>query len=143
MKVAFYKGTQKGFQGLVNRLVRWWTHGSYSHCELVFEYGQCASSSLMDNGVRIANLNVCTPNWDCIEVEGDIPAAWDWFEQHKGQPYDLLGDFGFIWRPLAGSRRKWFCSEAVAAALGFPQPWRFDPNTLYAILTRKRSSNGR
>ena len=37
-------------------------------------------------------------------------------------------------RGQIGDQRKWFCSEAVAAMLGFPEPWRFDPMTLWAAV---------
>ena len=47
-----------------------------------------------------------------------------------------LGLLGFVWRRQAGEQRKWFCSEAVAAMLGYDDPWRFDPMTLYVTLTR-------
>lgn len=35
---------------------------------------------------------------------------------------------------LADSERGWFCSEALAAALGWAEPWRFGPNGLSALL---------
>ena len=60
MQVAFYKGTRSGLSGLFNRLVRWWTRGPYSHCEVVFTDEPskdggvlCGSSSKLDGGVRL------------------------------------------------------------------------------------------
>lgn len=136
MQVAFYKGTQSGLQGLVNRVVRWWTGGPFSHCELVFSDAICASSSLMDKGVRFKQIDVSTDDWQLIDVGGDESAARAWFEANVGKPYDLSGDFGFVWRPLRSSRSRFFCSEAVAYSLGFPEAYRFDPNTLSCILGR-------
>lgn len=37
MKLASYKGTQHGVQGIINRLIRWRFDGIYSHTEIVFE----------------------------------------------------------------------------------------------------------
>jgi hypothetical protein len=51
-----------------------------------------------------------------------------------GDRYDVLGLLGFVWRRQTGTQSKWFCSEAVAAMLGFPEPWRFDPMTLWAAV---------
>lgn len=68
MFVAFYRGTSKGWPGLIDVAIRKVLHGDYSHCELVFEPGDrvdelmpdktcalspvgaywCASSSMMD-----------------------------------------------------------------------------------------------
>lgn len=57
MKIAFYKATRPGLQGIFNVLVRWWTRGPYSHTELVLEerhgLSLCGSSSFIDGGVRL------------------------------------------------------------------------------------------
>ena len=37
-------------------------------------------------------------------------------------------------RRVEDDRSKYFCSEAVSAALGFADGWRFDPNTFYPSL---------
>jgi hypothetical protein len=39
-------------------------------------------------------------------------------------------------RRLPDDRRKYFCSESVAASLGFDEAWRLDPNTFAAVLRR-------
>lgn len=39
MKLASYKGTRPGLQGVMNRLIRWRFDGPYSHSEIVFEPG--------------------------------------------------------------------------------------------------------
>ena len=64
----------------------------------------------------------------------DEEYARAFFEERKGLGYDYFGLFGFIWRPGVGKSRRWFCSEAVAAALKFEEPWRFCPNTLAAVI---------
>ena len=136
MKVAFYKGKKR----LFNRLVCYWLRGDYSHCELVLQTSPdgvslCASSSYLDGGVRTKTMVLDPDHWDVVEVDRSaIPEIW--LRVHKGDRYDVLGLLGFVWRRQTGNQRKWFCSEAVAAMLGFPEPWRFDPMTLWAAVKR-------
>lgn len=136
MKVAFYKGKKR----LFNRLTSWWLRGPYSHCELIIEGLQsgvvCASSSFMDGGVRVKVIKLDPEHWDVIEVAGDVELACQWLNDHAGEGYDTLGLIGFIARVIKQDKRRWFCSEAVAAMLQIPEPWRFDPCNLHAALTR-------
>ncbi|HEY9460364.1 MAG TPA: hypothetical protein VIR04_06155 [Paralcaligenes sp.] len=138
MQVAFYKGRSRIF----NRLVAWWTRGAFSHCELVTGYTSdgaaiCWSSSWLDGGVRRKAIKLNPDHWELVDIP-DTPrtrtGAVTWFMVNSGQPYDLLGLLGFLWRPTRDVLHGWFCSEAIAAALGIPEPWRFDPNTLRAVL---------
>jgi hypothetical protein len=133
MKIALYKGKRGGFAGAFDAAVRWWTRGAYSHVELVFSDGMAASSSTRDGGVRFKRIDFKPDHWDFVEIDGDECNAADWFGERLGAGYDYLGLFGFVWRPHNGISRRWFCSEAVAAALGIPDPWRFCPNTLAAV----------
>lgn len=69
----------------------------------------------------------------------DLPLAFEsaavvWFETHCGAGYDLLGNLQFVLAPVAHLKRRWFRSEAVAAALGIPDPWRYAPATLASTL---------
>lgn len=135
LRVAFYKGTHPGLPGVYNRLVRWWTRSLYSHAELVFACGHAASSSAMDGGVRFKVIEFDPALWDFVDVPAALaPAAWAWFDEHAGEAYDLLGNLHFVLSAVGDDKRKWFCSEAVAAALGMPDPERFDPGTLHAAL---------
>jgi len=132
-EVAFYKGRSRFF----NRAVAWWLRGPYSHCELIMARNgteaTCASSSYLDGGVRTKTMVLDPDHWDVVEVDRSaIPEIW--LRVHKGDRYDVLGLLGFVWRRQSGDQRKWFCSEAVAAMLGFPEPWRFDPMTLWAAV---------
>lgn len=136
MKLAFYKGPHAGFAGLFDRAVRWWTRGPYSHVELVLSDGVCWSSSARDGGVRSKVIDLDPAKWDLVEVDGNELAARWWFEIHRGKKYDYLGLFGFVWRTVRSPNSRWFCSEAVAASLGFTQSWRFDPNTLAVVFGR-------
>ena len=137
MNIAFYKGRKR----LFNRLTAWWLRGDYSHCELILgtnANGQsiCASSSMMDGGVRVKHMRLDAAHWDIVPVAGDPAQAWAWLREHEGEGYDYLGLLGFIVRALGHDKSRWVCSEAVAAMLGFPDPWRFDPCSLHAALSR-------
>lgn len=137
MKLAFYKGTRPGLSGWMNRLIRWWTGSPYSHVELVFSDGWCGSSSFEDGGVRLKQIEMSPDKWDVIDIEGDEAQARNWFLIHFKEPYDVLGLFGFVWRRGVNSRGKWFCSEAVAAALGIGNHEQLTPHLLKIVVHPK------
>lgn len=133
--VYMYHGTRPGVAGIYNRLVRWWDHSAYSHCELVFSDGMAGSSSFEDGGVRLKKIDFDTKNWDFIPLPAHLEAkARAWFEAHRGQKYDLLGNVHFVFAIVQHDKRRWFCSEAVAEALGYSESWRFKPGDLYSVL---------
>lgn len=89
----------------------------------------------MDGGVRFKQITFDVDKWDIINLPTWLePEALRWFTAHDKQAYDLLGNLHFIVGAVGDDKRKWFCSEAIAAALGMRDPWRFDPNALAAIL---------
>jgi hypothetical protein len=142
LRAAFYKGTHAGLAGVYNRLVRWWTRSPYSHVELIFIDSSVKgralaySASYMDGGVRDKVIDFDPEKWDFIDLPDDLwDQAWEWFMRHEGAAYDLLGNLHFVFSAVGDDKRKWFCSEAIAAALGMPNPERFDPGTLHAALT--------
>lgn len=138
MQVAFYKGRTRFF----NRLVCWWLRGPYSHCELVLHtdatgISECASASYMDGGVRTKRMALNPAHWDFIDVLASEAQARSWLAYYEEDRYDILGLLGFVWRRQPGEQDKWFCSEAVAAMLGYHDAWRFDPMTLFVTLKRE------
>jgi hypothetical protein len=143
--IAFYKGTRPGVQGLFSRAVRWWTGGSYSHTEVILETYEdgtvrMASSSFTDKGVRIKDrVELNKDHWDFVAVDFVSSHSEDWYKAHLGQKYDIGALVGYVWRRKDGSKNKWMCSESVAASMGFVEPWRFDPNTLYYTLMNSRA----
>lgn len=134
---AFYRGRHRVF----DRAVQWWTRGPYSHCEIVlgsYVAGThlCASASMMDSGVRVKAITLDPEKWVLVPLPGTAePQVQRWLRSHTGQPYDLAGLLGFLWRPQQGRSQRWFCSEACAAMLGLPDAWRYCPNTLHSALT--------
>ena len=145
MLVAFYHypAGKEFYKVLHHKLVCWWTHGDYSHCELVLgqrpradgviEY-ECASSSFRDKGVRSKWMELPTSKWTIVEIDGDYIYARAVFNVHIFQGYDRLAWLGHLWRPITGSPDKWTCSEFVAYMLNMYEPWRYDPAMLFAVL---------
>ena len=133
--VAFYKGTRPGIHGLYNILVRRWTRSPYTHCEMIFSDGISASSSFLDGGVRFKNITYNPEHWDIVELPSELEqSARDWFEQHEGDSYDLIGNLGFVIGSVDDSKRKWFCSEVIMAALGVTEPGKFSPSTAMPVV---------
>jgi hypothetical protein len=137
MRIASYKGTNPGVRGLFNILVRWWLGGPYSHSMLLFSDGTVGTSTLA-TGVTLYNPTINETDFDFVPVDGDEPTARAWFEANQGRRYDILGLFGFVWRRGVEDKGGCFCSEAIAAALGFPDAYRFDPVILHIIFSRKK-----
>lgn len=136
MRAALYRGTRPGIAGIYNRIVRWWTRSEFSHVELVLSTGRAWSASFADGGVRDKLIDFDTANWILVDLPPALEqAAEAWFVAHRGAKYDLVGNLHFLLSPIPHSQRRWFCSEAVAAALGIPDPWRYSPGTLASALT--------
>lgn len=146
--LALYKGHRDGTGWRVwtarfaDWLTRILTRGRYSHCEIaVREHPQesvytCYSSSIRDGGVRTKIMPLPEAKWDLIplpstpEAHKQLQRVW---RATEGQGYDLRGALGIaFW--LRHNRRRWFCSEWCAAALGLPDGWRWSPNDLAAIV---------
>ena len=139
--LALYKGRRDGawYQPdiaaarLSDWIIRLFTRSPYSHCELAVlrTDGQydCYSSSIRDGGVRLKTMPLPPEKWDLIPVratEAQVRAA---FETTRGTKYDWIGATGVIarWRH---DKRKWFCSEWCAMALGLANPERFCPGSM-------------
>lgn len=138
MRLALYKATRPGLQGIYSRVVRWVDGGKYSHCEILFSDGMSASSSFIDGGVRFKQIDYDPEHWDFIDLPASMePQAREWFEQHEGARYDLIGNLKFLLWFVPHSKSRWFCSEAIAAALGMPDPWRYGPSGLAAAVNWK------
>lgn len=130
--LAFYKGNEDWF----DRLIQWWTKGNYSHVELVVD-GFWMSSSRPDGGIRTKMIDPKPENWDMVEIPwADVDRAVAWFRENDGKLYDTRGLLGFAFRVVSDQKAKYFCSEAVATALGFDEAWRLDPNTFAAVVKR-------
>jgi hypothetical protein len=140
MKFAFHKAKDTLFA----KLCDWKMEGPYSHVEAMFgpdpvnpSLTVCGSSKFTDGGVRIKSLDLSdTTAWDIVEVPGiDEAKALQWFKDHAGEPYNSLGLLQFIcFFPVGVSKNKWFCDQALLAAIGMTNSFRFDPNAMYDVL---------
>ena len=125
MQLAFYKAPGTW----MDKAVRLFTGSDYSHVELVIN-GTCCSASIRDGGVRVKQIDLASGNWDVIDIQGDEAKAWEWFADHLGEKYDWLGVWRFAVPFLSHRGNQWFCSEAVAAALGLDEPEVYNPGML-------------
>lgn len=161
LTLAFYLGTRRenAAARLLDRLICWWprSRGRFSHVELVLgrmplapdqdlaDYARVAGASSMEGKIREGWVNLATRRWVLLQLPGfDVDHAQAWFAQHDGARYDWLGLLGFVlpWRTQDGGR--WYCSEAIAAALhqaasasdpATPLPWpprQISPSALHA-----------
>ena len=98
----------------------------------------CASSRCF-KGVFFSLKFFDKTQWHIVDVPKSFDAreAVEWFQNHYGEGYDYWGLLGFLIRRIGGSKKRWFCSEAVAAALQFPQSYRFTPSILACIFSSK------
>lgn len=131
MKLLFYKGK---YGNLWDKFICLVSFSEYSHVEVSFGsvdgYHRCWSSSPRDGGVRQARILV-DDHWDSIEIPN---ISEQLFLQEKGKSYDYLGLIGTVIQfPWFSRKRKWFCSEIIAEAIGLKDSWRYSPEDLYLI----------
>jgi len=129
MKIAFYKAEGDW----TDKLIRFWTVGNYSHCELVIG-DDWYTSSWYDGGVVRRKIHPSTEHWDFIELPSKyIDRTLSLFNQTKGAKYDLLGILLNEFIPLKKQdNKKWYCSEWCAEALGLGV--KVSPNALYKVI---------
>ena len=143
LKLALYKGPPAG---RVRKVTHWLTckvtGDNYSHCELVIA-GISYSASAIDGGIRAKQIQHDPTRWDFIDLPGteqDAANALAWFAANMGAPYDWAGLWGFVLPWRTENRKKFFCSEAVASALGIEKPWRVSPGDLSDLFTQPGES---
>jgi hypothetical protein len=140
MKIAFYKGPVGFWDDPVHWITHWAvcikTLSKYSHVELEIK-GICYSSSVRDHGVRGKVIDLNNGKWDIIDIgdEGQDVAS-KFFKERIGEKYDWNGIIRFLLPFVKQKRNQYFCSEAVAAALGFKRPEDFSPGKLYEMINR-------
>ena len=149
--LALYKGRRDGAwyrPGVAAARVSDWiirtlTGSPYSHCELALPHGNgqydCCSSSIRDGGVRLKTMPLPSEKWDLIPVDVSPEQVYEALAATFAAKYDWLGATGVIarWRH---DKRKWFCSEWCAMALGLANPERFCPGSLAGWAKAKRPS---
>lgn len=134
--LALYKGPPRNdwLHSLSHYAIRLWTWSRWSHAELVID-GTCYSSSSRDGGVRAKDIDLTTGRWDVLPLHLDddrLEDALAWFLTNAGDRYDWAGIARFVLPFLPHGRRRWFCFEAIAAALGMAGAHKLTANDLHA-----------
>ena len=103
-------------------------HTCWSHGEIVFA-DRTTGSSWSRGGVALRKFDesrYAADIWDYYELPDSLEAdARQWFVDHAGQPYDVLGPARFALGVLRQTEDRWYCHEATAEALGLPDSWRW------------------
>ncbi|BFU60756.1 MULTISPECIES: enoyl-CoA hydratase [Rodentibacter] len=139
-----YLALYKGDGDWKDKIIRFFTKGKYSHCEIAIErlenWGQydyrpvydCYTSSPRDGGVRCKQINVAdNTKWDLIPLDNVTEAQIKaYFDRTSGAKYDWWGVLGIV-LGIKQQRSKYFCSEWCFNAIkGSDEGWRFSPNQL-------------
>ncbi len=146
--LALYKG--KG--NWIDKVIRLFTRGKYSHCELAVEKKrftnghhyeheiiyECYSSSPRDGGVRCKEINLDNGNWDLILLRGCVneKRIKRIFKETKGMKYDLLGAIGVVIPFIKQEKNRYFCSEWCARVLKIKGGAKLSPTALVEALWR-------
>lgn len=153
LHLALYRGLRRENPAALffDRLICWRTRSRWSHAELVLVHhadgpSLCASSSVRDGGVRSKMINLHTGRWDVYPLQitdEKSQEAAAWFERNLGKPYDYLGIFGFTLPVPLHAGWAWYCSEAIAKALGIEDRAWMSPQRLSEALGINYSNEGR
>jgi len=143
MKIAFYKGNGS----FMDRLIKWWTKGKYSHTEVIFEHN--VSFSITGRSPycgRFTIIDYKPENWDIVDVlVFDEKLGLLKAKELEAKPYDWIGIlFSQIFPFKLHLRDSYFCSEASLEILKYADPFNTNwdkyesnlvsPNLLYKII---------
>tara|TARA_B100000683_G_scaffold124572_1_gene122056 strand:+ start:462 stop:980 length:519 start_codon:yes stop_codon:yes gene_type:complete len=127
IQVAFYKGGE----GLLHRIIRWWTKSPYSHAELIMPDGKTWVSISPFLTSRVApriKYEVEDPDhWEYLTFDLNfrepvrayqLDQLYKFIDSTQGSKYDWTGMIMSQVCPFLIKRRdKWYCSEWIAHAL--------------------------
>lgn len=116
MNIAFYKARYGNWQ---DKSIAIASISKYSHCEIVFSDGICASASSRDGGVRFKRI-ILDDHWDVFHLNTDIDEnkIKYWFSLHEDNLYDWPGAIASVIGINLSTENKKYCSFACAAVLG-------------------------
>lgn len=93
--------------------------------------------SARDGGMRIKTMPLPADKWDLIPLPQSVAiSAGRLFHRTHGAGYDWLGAIGVVLKS-PHSKSRWFCSEWCAYVIGYTNPCRYSPQTLYAAVSTK------
>lgn len=148
---TIYLALYKGKGNWTDKLIRFFTKGKYSHCELAikkieFTSGhhyeheiiyECYSSSPRDGGVRCKEINLDNGNWDLFLInnvtEKQIKQL---YKKTRGLKYDFLGAIGVVIPLFKQKSNRYFCSEWCAKALNIKNGEKLSPTQLKEIVEK-------
>ncbi|GHV01553.1 hypothetical protein AGMMS49521_2020 [Campylobacterota bacterium] len=136
MQVIFYRAKSGSW---ADKAIALWTHGGFSHCEILLDNGNMVSASQRENRVREKPHKYNPKKWEYVDLNYDYEQTQkveEFLSAHIGNKYDWVGISGFV-LPIKQAKSKWFCSELCAAALGFKNPDKISPNKLYKLLKER------
>lgn len=87
-------------------------------------------------GVRFKRIVFDPDRWDLVRVPADATVAVAYAIAQEGALYDWSLIAKFVAWIVPEDPGRLTCSEFAAAALQFPEPWRFDPCNLTAAARR-------
>jgi hypothetical protein len=140
LHIAFYKSKHGR---LIDKLISLVSFSKYSHCEIVFSDGMCASSSYRDGGVRFKKIEM-NEKWDvfCLQWEnGDFISGVsefgirEWFKSRESDSYDWIGAIGCVIGVDITSPDRKYCSYTCATVLGLDPT--ATPGGLYRMLIKE------
>lgn len=145
MYLAFYKGrkSENSRADWFDFIVCLFTSSRYSHVEILTEYDEetgeanAWSSTHRNSGIRMKHMNVHTNSWEVFRIKTDRTKeeVKDWFIKRDHHKYDWFGVLGVVLPFKFHKKRRWFCSEAVAASLGMRDPSKLTPELLWQSVT--------
>ena len=133
MKIAFYKGAGDW----TDKLIRLWTFGKYSHCEIIYN-DEWFSSSWYDGGVRKKLITLKPENWDIFQIKVNIDDNYfiDFYNKTNGKKYDLKGILlSQIFPFNKQNNDEYFCSEWCANIFKLKNT-TINPNELFIELRK-------
>lgn len=141
--LAFYVGWGGTWpERIMDAVIRLGTLSHVSHVELIAgpatlgEVALCWSASPREGYVRSKVIRLDPAKWRLVEIDADPEKCAALMSNHWGQGYDVAGavlsPLRLPWRLVGGNA--WFCSEIVALALGWPDPWRWSPARMWRKL---------
>ncbi len=131
--MALYKGNRPGLKRIGSHIGRYLDRGPYSHSELKCSDGLSRSSSAEDGGVRAKHIGYSTIGaWDFLPIPDPDGVreqrVLQWYTDHYGCKYDIMGNLRFATNFLRDSPDRWFCTESNMASLGIPESYRYGPS---------------
>lgn len=126
--------------GIISNIIKFFSRGNYSHVAIqvngvVYESKEFHSvRKLTDWCINTATVDI----YEILITEEQEKELIIFLEKQLGKPYDYMMVLGFLFfttREKRKSRRRWFCSEFVFAALekiGIKlfnniEPWKISP----------------